>query len=57
MRTLSLVAGTLLTVLTFSMTAAQAASTVSKEITAAVADPARPDDPDRKRDVDRKSVV
>jgi predicted methyltransferase len=52
MRTLSLAAGTLLTVLTFSMTDAQAASTVSKEISAAVADPAR--DADRKHDIDRK---
>ncbi len=53
MRTLSLAAGTLLTVLTFSVTDAQAASTVTKGITAAVADPARPD-VDRKRDIDRK---
>ena len=53
MRTLSVAAGTLLTVLTFSMTDAQAASAVTKEITAAVADPARPD-ADRKRDIDRK---
>jgi predicted methyltransferase len=54
MRTLlSLAAGTLLAALTFSITDAQAASAISKEITAAVADPARPE-ADRQADVDRK---
>jgi len=53
MRTLSLAAGTLLTVLTFSMTDAQAASGIPKYITAAVADPARPD-ADRQADANRK---
>jgi predicted methyltransferase len=53
MRTLSLAAGTLLAALTLSITDAQAASKVTKEITAAVADPARPE-ADRKRDVNRK---
>jgi predicted methyltransferase len=53
MRTLSLAAGTLLTVLTFSMTDAQAASGIPKYITAAVADPARPAE-DTQRDADRK---
>jgi predicted methyltransferase len=53
MRTLSLAAGTLLTVLTFSMTDAQAAGGIPKYITAAVADPARPD-ADRQADANRK---
>ena len=53
MRTLSLAAGTLLTVLTFSMTDAQAASGIPKYIAAAVADPARPAE-DTQRDADRK---
>jgi predicted methyltransferase len=53
MRTLSLAAGTLLTVLTFSMTDAQAASGIPKYIAAAVADPARPD-ADRQADANRK---
>jgi predicted methyltransferase len=53
MRTLSFAAGTLLTVLTFSMTDAQAASGIPKNISAAVADTARPAD-DRQRDADRK---
>ena len=53
MRTLSLAAGTLLTVLTFSMTDAHAAGGIPKYITAAVADPARPD-ADRQADANRK---
>ena len=54
MRTLlSLAAGTLLAALTFSMTDAQAASAIPKDVTAAVADPARPD-ADRQADADRK---
>jgi predicted methyltransferase len=54
MRTLlSLAAGTLLATLTFSITDAQAAGAIPKAITAAVADPARPD-ADRQVDVDRK---
>ena len=53
MRTLSLAAGTLLAALTFSFTAAQAASGIPKPIAAAVADTARPD-ADRARDVNRK---
>jgi predicted methyltransferase len=53
MRTLSLAAGTLLTVLTFSMTDAQAAGGIPKYITAAVADPVRPD-ADRQADANRK---
>ncbi len=53
MRTLSLAAGTLLTVLTFSMTDAQAASAIPKNIAAAVADTARPAE-DTQRDADRK---
>jgi predicted methyltransferase len=53
MRTLSLAAGTLLTVLTFSMTDARAAGGIPKYITAAVADPARPD-ADRQADANRK---
>jgi predicted methyltransferase len=53
MRTLSLAAGTLLAALTFSITAAQAASGIPKPIAAAVADTARPD-ADRARDVNRK---
>jgi predicted methyltransferase len=53
MRTLSFATGTLLAVVAFSITDAQAASKISKAITAAVADPARPE-ADRKRDIDRK---
>jgi predicted methyltransferase len=53
MRTLSLIAGTLLATVAFAVTDAQAASKISKAITDAVADPARPE-ADRKRDVDRK---
>jgi len=53
MRTLPLIAGTLLIALTFSGMDAQAASGVSKAIAAAVADPARPE-ADRQRDADRK---
>ena len=59
MRTLSLAAGTLVAAMTLVVTDAQAAGTgskagpVSKEITAAVADPARPEK-DRDRDADRK---
>jgi predicted methyltransferase len=53
MRTLSLAAGTLLATLAFAITDVQAASGVSKEIKAAVADPARPQ-ADRDRDADRK---
>src|SRR6185437_13418739 len=53
MRTLTLAAGTLITALAFSMTDAQAASGIPKAISAAVANPARPED-DRQRDVDRK---
>jgi len=59
MRTLSLAAGTLVAALTLVGTDAQAAgmgskaSPVSKEIAAAVADPARPQ-ADRDRDADRK---
>ena len=54
MRTLlSLAAGTLLAALTFSMTDAQAASAIPKDVAAAVADPARPE-ADRQADADRK---
>jgi predicted methyltransferase len=53
MRTLSLATGTLLAALAFSITDAQAASAIPKAITAAVADPARPD-ADRQSDADRK---
>ena len=53
MRTLSLAAGTLVAALTLPMTHAQAASAVPKPVSAAVADPARPD-ADRQRDADRK---
>ena len=54
MRTLlSLAAGTLLAALTFSITDAQAAGAIPKDITAAVADSARPD-ADRQVDADRK---
>lgn len=53
MRTLSLAAGTLIAALAFSITDAQAVTKISKAISAAVADPARPDD-DRQRDADRK---
>ena len=53
MRNLSLAAGALVAAMTLVVTDAQAASTVSKEITAAVADPARPQ-ADRDRDADRK---
>ena len=52
-RTLSLAAGTLVAAMTLAVTDAQAASTVSKEIKAAVADAARPE-ADRDRDADRK---
>ncbi len=55
-RTWSLAAGTLVAAMTLVVTDAQAASTgskVSKEIAAAVADPARPQ-ADRDRDADRK---
>jgi predicted methyltransferase len=53
MRTLSLATGTLLATLAFSITDAQAAGAIPKAITAAVADPARPD-ADRQVDPDRK---
>ena len=54
MRTLwSLAAGTLLAALTFSITDAQAAGAIPKDITAAVADSARPE-ADRQADADRK---
>jgi predicted methyltransferase len=53
MRTWSLAAGTLVAAMTLAVTDAQAAVTVSKDITAAVADPARPQ-ADRDRDADRK---
>ena len=54
MRTLlSLAAGTLLAALTFSFTDAQAAGAIPKDITAAVADAARPE-ADRQADADRK---
>jgi predicted methyltransferase len=53
MRILSLAAGTLAAALALLMTDAQAASAIPNYITAAVADPARPDT-DRKRDADRK---
>ena len=53
MRTLSLATGTLIAALAFSITDAQAASAIPKAITAAVADPARPD-ADREADADRK---
>lgn len=53
MRTLSLAAGTLLAVLTLSITDAQAAGGIPKYIAAAVADPARPD-ADRQADANRK---
>lgn len=53
MRTLSLVAGTILATLLVSTMDAEAASAIPKAISAAVADPARPDT-DRKADVDRK---
>ena len=54
MRTLSLAAGTLVAAMTLVLTDAQAAAgTVSREIAAAVADPARPQ-ADRDRDADRK---
>jgi predicted methyltransferase len=52
MRTLSLVTGTLIAALAFSITDAQAAG-IPKAISAAVDDPARPE-ADRKADVDRK---
>ena len=51
-RTLSLVTGTLIAALAFSITDAQAAG-IPKAITAAVADPARPE-ADKKADADRK---
>ena len=56
MRTLYLAAGTLVAAMTLVVTDVQAAGTgpkVSQEITAAVADPARPQ-ADRDRDADRK---
>ena len=53
MRTLlSLAAGTLLAALSLSITDAQAAGAIPKDITAAVADPARPD-ADKQVDADR----
>jgi predicted methyltransferase len=53
MRTLSLAAGTLLATLAIAITDAQAAGAIPKEVSAAVADPARPQ-ADRDRDADRK---
>jgi predicted methyltransferase len=53
MGTWSLAAGTLVAAMTLVVADAQAAVTVSKDITAAVADPARPQ-ADRDRDADRK---
>ncbi len=53
MRALSLVAGTLAATLVLSAADVQAASGIPKYISAAVADPARPE-ADRKADVDRK---
>jgi predicted methyltransferase len=53
MRTLSLAVGTLIAAFCFSITDAQAAGGIPKAISAAVADPARPDT-DRQLDVDRK---
>jgi predicted methyltransferase len=54
MRTLlSLAAGTLLAALSFSITDAQAAGAIPKDISAAIADPARPD-ADKQVDADRK---
>jgi predicted methyltransferase len=53
MRTLSLAAGTLLAVLSLAINDAQAASGIPKPISAAIADPARPD-ADKQRDADRK---
>ena len=53
MRTMSLAAGTLIAALAFSIMDAQASSGIPKPISAAMANPARPDS-DRELDVDRK---
>jgi predicted methyltransferase len=55
MRTLSLVAGTLLATLAFAVTDAQAKDAIPKYVSAAIADPSRSDG-DRQRDTDRKTA-